>query len=352
MIAPPRTPLPAVTDTETTVSAPTPATGGGLRVLAFFCVLGLTALLLGSVIDHGLRRVRTSDFGVWNRIVGGDINADIVVSGSSRALVHYDPRVIEQVTGRSAFNIGLNGSQSDMQIARLKTYLRHNRKPSLVIHNLDAFSLQMSHGEAYDFAQYVPYLDEPDLYAALKAIDPGVWKSRWLPLHGYVAQDQRFRWTQGVASWFGWQPRESLFRGFEPRAKAWTGDFERFMKSNPTGVRVAVEQRGVQQIEDMLVLCKSMGIDVLLVYSPEYRPVQGLTTNRAEIFQLFETLSTRHGASFIDYSDAPISENKQYFYNSQHLNDDGASAFTHDLAKRLALLRPTGESQARRRTTP
>jgi hypothetical protein len=44
---------------------------------------------------------------VWNRIVDGTINAEIVISGLSRALTHYDPRTIEERTRLTAFNIGL-----------------------------------------------------------------------------------------------------------------------------------------------------------------------------------------------------------------------------------------------------
>ena len=79
----------------------------------------------------------------------------------------------------TAFNIGLNGSQTDMQLARLKTYLRHNKKPLLLIHNLDLFSFQTTHGGVYDPGQYVPYLEEPPISAALSRIDPDVWKARF-----------------------------------------------------------------------------------------------------------------------------------------------------------------------------
>ena len=73
-------------------------------------------------MNTGLRRIDTAAFGVFNRIVNGEINAEILVTGSSRALTHFDPRVISGSTGLSAFNIGINGSQTDMQVAVFKTY--------------------------------------------------------------------------------------------------------------------------------------------------------------------------------------------------------------------------------------
>lgn len=306
------------------------------RMACFACLVLLLAILLNALIDSGLRRINTSSFGVWNRIVDGKINADIVISGSSRALAHYDARIIEERTGLTAFNIGLNGSQTDMQLARLKTYLRHNKKPSLLIHNLDVFSFQTTHGGVYDPGQYVPYLEEPPIYTALAKIDPDVWKARLLHLYGYAAEDLRFSWILGVMGFFGWNPSEDHFLGFKPRYSAWTEDFERFKAMNPDGVRFEIEADGVKEMEELLRLCKEQGIKVILVYSPEYRELQALTTNRTKVFARFDELSDRFGAPVWDYSGSPISTRRENFANSEHLNADGAMTFSTDLAENLA----------------
>jgi hypothetical protein len=306
------------------------------KLACFACLVLLLAILFNALITSGLRRINTSSFGVWNRIVDGTINAEIVISGSSRALTHYDPRTIEERTGLTAFNIGLNGSQTDMQLARLKTYLRHNKKPSLLIHNLDLFSFQTTHGGAYDPGQYVPYLQEPPIYAALARIDPDVWKARFLPLYGYAAEDLRFNWILGAMGFLGWNPPEDHFLGFRPRSSAWTEDFVRFKAMNPDGVRFEIEAEGVKQMEELLRLCKGQGIKVVLIYSPEYREMQTFTRNRAQIFERFGELTYRFGVPVWDYSSSPISARRENFYNSQHLNAKGAMTFSKDLAENLA----------------
>jgi hypothetical protein len=311
------------------------AARGWSRIAAFFVLVVTLGFGLDAVIDRMLRGVEIGEFGVWNRIVQGRIDADVVVSGSSRAQTHYDPRPLSQALGRSVYNIGLNGSQTDMQLARLKTYLRHNRKPQMVIHNLDAFSLQVTHGGVYDPVQYIPYLDEPDLYEALARLDPNVWKARNLPLYGYAAQDLRFGWLAGLRDAV-WQRPDGLLDGFRARHTPWTEDFEHFLAANPDGVEVAVEEEGVRRFEEMLKLCADLGIRLVLVYSPEYEPVQRMTRNRAQIFARYEALARRHGAQLIDFSNSPIARDKRYFYNSQHLNAEGAQAFSRALARQLA----------------
>jgi hypothetical protein len=313
---------------------------GGLRgvgrLACFACLALLLAVLLNALIDSGLRRINTSSFGVSNRIVDGKINAEIVISGSSRALTHYDPRLIEERTGLTAFNIGLNGSQTDMQLARLKTYLRHNKKPLLVIHNLDVFSFQTTHGEVYDPGQYIPYLSEPALYAELVHIDPDFWKAKLLPLYGYAVQDLRLSWILGVMGFFGWSPHEDHFLGFKPRYSAWTEEFERFKAINPDGAHFEIERDGVKKMEELLRLCEEQGIKALLVYSPEYQEMQALTKNRAQVFAHFDRLRDQFGVPVWDYSGSPISALRQNFYNSEHLNADGAAAFSREVGVRIA----------------
>jgi len=46
-------------------------------------------------------------------------------------------------------------------------------------------------------------------------------------------------------------------------------------------------------------------------------------------------MSRRFGAHFIDYSRSDMTSRQEYFYNSQHLNADGAAKFTRELAARL-----------------
>ena len=322
------------------------------RVLCFFFLLVALAFVLDIVISSGLRRVKTSGFGVWNNIVDGRINADIVISGSSRALTHYDSRIIQDRTGLTTFNIGLNGSQTDMQFARLNTYLRHNTKPSLLILNLDLFSFQTTHGGVYDPGQYMAYLQEPTIYVALMRINPDTWKARYLPLYGYAVEGLRFTWLLGVMGYLGWSPVEDHFLGFNPRYLSWTGDFERFKDINPNGVRFEIEPDGVREMEELLRLCQEKRIAVLLVYSPEYAEMQALTSNRTQIFSKFEDLRERFDAGMWDYSASPISALREKFYNSQHLNAGGAAAFSKDLAARIAADPVLGKLTAIREVTP
>lgn len=307
-----------------------------LRGTVFVSLLLALACSLHYLITTGLRRVETSAFGAANRLVDGRINAEVVITGSSRALVHYDPRLIQAITGRTTYNLGRNGSQTDLQLAVLRTYLRHNAKPRLVVHNLDLFSFVTSH-EIYDPVQYVPYLDEPAIYAAVSRTYPDAWKWKYLPLYGYVVPDLRLGWTVGLKRLAGVQPAEDHIAGFVPRALPWTGDFERLRETHSDGYLTPVEPQGLRDVEELIALCRMEGIPLILSYSPEYAAIFPLQKNRPVIFRLFQQLSARHGVPFWDFSDSPLGREQRNFYNSQHLNAEGAAQFSTEFAHRLAV---------------
>ena len=185
------------------------------RIACFFGLVVALIFVMNAMITSGLRRLKTSAFGASNQIMDGKVNAQIVISGSSRALAHYDPRTIEAITGRTAFNLGRNGAQTDMQVAFLKAYLAHNRKPEIVVHNLDAFTFVTTR-EVFDPVEYTPYLYDRDLYSALGKINSNVWKSRYLPLYGYVVEDMNFTWVLGLKGFFWLVSAGGLFLGFQP----------------------------------------------------------------------------------------------------------------------------------------
>jgi hypothetical protein len=314
-----------------------PRIRGLTRILTFFALVVVLAYILDATITYGLRRIPTSKFGSLNLVTTGRVNADIIINGSSRALVHYDPRTIEQFTGRSAYNLGMNGVQIDVQLAVLKTYLKHNRTPQIVLQNLESFTFETTkHGELYDPPAYLPYLTDDTLYQSLLAIDPVVWKWKHIPLYGYTVEDMRFTWAWGLLGSIGVYGRENYFRGFNPRSVDWTGDFDEFKKTlSSSGVIYSIEAKGVKTLRELARVCKDAGIKLIFVYSPVYHEMQPLEKNRSEVFTQFKQIAYEFGIPFWDYSASTLCQQRSLFYNSQHLNATGAALFSTEVARRL-----------------
>jgi hypothetical protein len=129
-------------------------------------------------------------FGAFNRAAEGRVNADIVVTGSSRASLNYDPVILGSATGLSVFNLGRIGSGINVHTGILRFYLHRNRAPRLLIENLDPYSLTASDA-LYDIPQYTPYPYDRGLYEASHTDSPAIWKVRSLPLYGYATHARR-----------------------------------------------------------------------------------------------------------------------------------------------------------------
>jgi len=72
----------------------------------------LAALIIAAdrFLLYRLRHSDIKDWGVVNSILAGRVNAQILVSGSSRAVYHYDCGRIEKITGKTCYNIGFAAS--------------------------------------------------------------------------------------------------------------------------------------------------------------------------------------------------------------------------------------------------
>ena len=306
-------------------------------VLATLCILTVQYFWL-----RGLQQYPTLDLGTFSQVVSGKINADILVLGSSRAQHHFDPRILSRFTKKSAYNIGLDGTGIDLQAALFFTYLRHNQKPEFLILSLDIPNLaRRLDSSVYHPGQYVAYLEEPSLFLALKQHNSEWSLYKRFPFIGIAkfispltSGNEQLRY-EAIRSLLKRPLPESLFNGFAPVDKNWTAEFDDYKKQHPNGMTYEIYPENIKTIHALLMRCKQSGINLILVYSPEYYENQLLTNNRQDIILIYEGIAKEFNIPFWDYSDSVISHEKGNFYNSQHLNVRGASRFTEDLALRL-----------------
>jgi len=302
--------------------------------LAIFMTIGVALLVLANqLFIYGLRQVDYDDFGVWNQTVNGEINSDIVCTGSSRTLVHFDPRIIGKELGLTCFNLGLDGSPLNFQLPLLKSYLKHNRPPKILLQGLGVLSVH-SRQNIYKAYQYIPYLDEEPIYQNLVRYDPKFWRYRYLPGFGFATYGLQLR-SFAFDGLMGRTQESNRIMGFTPVYQDWTDAFDRFKEENPNGVTYEIEPEALNNLREIIRLAREKGSQVILVYSPEYYENQELTNNFDEIMESFRAISKEMQVPFFEYSKDSLSYHRELFYNSQHLNAKGAELFSHKLASRL-----------------
>jgi hypothetical protein len=302
------------------------------RTFLFLVFGAVFLLLLQTVLLQGLRRSGEGNVGILNRVMQEPIDADILISGSSRAMYHYDPRAIEAGTGRTAFNIGRNGTKLHEQLHLLRLYLQRNRAPAYVLQNVDVTNLS-ANDDVTDPKQYIAWLHREDVYRPLVALRRYYAVYRALPLLAIARTAATELAVLGLV-----HPKAAHldeFKGYTPQYRTWDEDFEKFRTKNPGGVTVSIDPRQIQTLHALLKLAKESGIRVILVYSPDYVETQSIFNNRDEVIHTFLQIAEREQVPFWDYSNDAVSKDRANFYNSQHLNHNGATAFTQSLTRRL-----------------
>lgn len=279
-----------------------------------------------------LKQSRHGEFGVWNDIYNGNIDADLAIYGSSRAMVHMDPSIIKDSLNISAYNFGLNGHNFWLQYYRHKELLKHNKKPRIIIHSVDMFTL-VKRSDLFQMEQFLPYM----LYNKKLHHWIGSYKGYSaydfnIPLVRYYGQNKTMAKVFKTAIFGIKADSADRALGFAAKNLPWTDDLVKARKQFPD-YKVEVDSASLALFENYLKECIDDGIAIALIYTPEYIEGQDFVKNRAEIMNIFSSLAARYNIPFIDYSNDSISYKREYFYNASHLNAKGARLFTSKMVR-------------------
>jgi hypothetical protein len=320
------------------------------KLFFFFLFCGCLCYFISYAVDSGLKKTRYGYFAQWNDLYRGKINADLLVLGSSRARQHFNTRVLDSALGLNSYVIGLEAYRLQMQLKVLQIYLRHNVKPKYLVLSLDTYTLHEDHNPYY-YQQFLPYLDDSLVRQAFTGYGHNFSRADYLiPGHKYLGQ--RTWIIIGISEFASFKKYpESGFKGFAGSDQPWDGSFDRFQSAHPSGVDQPLDAQDVKQLDEFLTYCRLQDICVVLVFSPEYKPAQDLCSNRGSVISVYRTMAMNHQVPFMDYSDDPISSRKDLFYNSQHLNSEGAYLFSEKFVSQVRPTRPCEEISASTYTT-
>ena len=135
--------------------------------------IGIT-LIIFSVADiflsWKLRNSTILEFQAWNNIYNQVLRNDVVIMGSSRAFVQFNPRIIDSVLHVNSYNLGYNASLVNRQVERYYAYCRiQNWEPQTIIYSIDYGTLS---GISVNFEreQFYPYFFLEEHYFYLNSI--------------------------------------------------------------------------------------------------------------------------------------------------------------------------------------
>lgn len=270
----------------------------------------------------------TDEYSVWNDIYSKNIDAEVLIIGSSRAWVHVDPAIISSKLGSTCYNLGLDGNYFAMQKLRLEEYLRNNKIPELIVFSLDHNTFKRS-TKYYAPEQILPFallnnrLHKHRSMLSLSTTD--------LIFPGYRYRGKKDL-TERTFSRFlrpkSFPKRES---GYWNPNHEWNPNIEYAQALQPN--EFIPDTILFHQFKSLIKQLQNDDIDILLMYTPEYEIGGNFLANRMTIQSTYDSLSMELSIPYKQYTELEMCRDTQYFYNVTHLNKKGATKFSSILAE-------------------
>jgi len=258
------------------------------------------------------------------------INPEVAVFGSSVALVHFDPTIINSSTGLTCFNFGLDGTPLIQYKGLLEEFSSFSKSKFVVISiAFDEFANRQQIQEIYKF---LPYMNSDRIYKSLYDIDPKTsWRAKYIPFYSFTLLDKYF-YSYSTAGLKGTPSKLDPYEinGFVPVDRSWDAKKQNIAKP----FQVEISSKVVAQFKEVIDFLNSKKIRVVLVLSPVYKTGQSMILNLSDVRLQCENL-IRGDNTFYDFTKDSVCENQTYFYNYSHLNRTGAKVFSEKFAAML-----------------
>lgn len=305
------------------------------------CLFSISIVLLAYAFDFfisaNLKKARAfaeGETAVWEDIYNGNVHSDILIYGSSRAYVHVDPILIQDALHTSCYNFGVNGHNFQIQYLRHLEHLKHNQKPKVIIVSVDAFALE-KRLDLYNHIQFLPYLDKENVQ---KFTSSYVGFSFWeyhIPLLKYYGENLAVK--KAMATFMNpSSDKGSRIRGYQAMDKEWTNALSK-AKGKKELYTATIDVSIQTLFEQFLTECQEKEIRVILTYAPLYIDGQEYIENHEEIIAYYEKIASDFKIPFLSYLDKDLCSDKEYFYNSMHLNKKGSQLFTKMLIEDIRI---------------
>lgn len=286
-----------------------------INAACFAAVLLVFALVADIYVSDSLRHSKERKYAAWNGIYNDTVCYDLVINGSSRAWVQYDPHILDSILHLNTYNLGIDGSGINRQMTKYRKYCELNGQPKCLLQNIDIFTISSTFG--YEREQFFPYFFyDRDLMRQADEYEHFTFAEKYIPYYRYMGLDMLHL-------------DDGLYKGYCGQEKVWDGT----MFSQMDTVQVSSDADMLRLFDAFLTEQARLGTQVVLVYSPIYHGVIDKCPDIDRMYTMYDTLAAKHHLTILNYMEMPLCTDTTYFYNATHLNRQGADIFTTRLAQ-------------------
>lgn len=301
------------------------------KIAIFLVAAYLLALGLDMMISRGLFNTQAHPYQTWREIRSGNFASDIVIIGTSRALEHYDPAVIDSITGLSSYNLGMGGYGINVELMKYRYYLRYNSMPRYIIYDIDQLPLRINAiPHQAQSEQFLPLFYEGAIRSDL--VHAGyLWADAYVPMArdwGYQIVNKR-----GVLECLALKHYHDYtsYKGHTPDPDPWDPSRLHFTDSIPSRVDNEAKSMLVNFVQE----CLESGGQLIFVTSPVYYSYVEWSPLWNQEIAWIDSVAKANDIPYLNYMDHPTCRDSTWFNAGVHLTPEGTKQWSEMLSKDL-----------------
>lgn len=301
------------------------------KIAIFAFAAYLIALGLDYMISRGLANSSGHPHQAWKEIRSGNYASDVVIMGTSRALEHYDPRVIDSITGLQSYNLGMGGYGINVQLMKCYYYCNYNPKPKYVIYDVDQLLLSiMKVPHQHQSEQFLPLFYDGAIRNDLMSVGYS-WLDAYIPMTrywGYQIQSKR-----GLLEYFDIKHYCDYpsYRGHMPDPDLWDASRLRF----PDSISSPVDDDAKTMFMNFVQECKETDVQLIFVTSPVYYRYVDMSLEWNNYIAWYDSIAQSNDIPYLNYMDNSICRDSTMFNAGVHLTPKGTKIWSEILSNDL-----------------
>ncbi|MES2566305.1 MAG: hypothetical protein V4565_05530 [Bacteroidota bacterium] len=273
----------------------------------------------------GVRKNKLGIFNKYNELfLEKNKNYNALFLGSSRAEMHFHPKIFDTITGLNSFNLGISGASPRISYSMLKTYCSRHQTPKYIVLNIDYFSLKSDLDMLNDFPRYFPYLSNKFLKRELYNMDNRFNSFYYNPIHSLPYTQFEFL-SASLHGWLNIYGRYDtlMYKGFQTTE---SNEVSHIEQPVPKYSFISIKNR--KYIDSIILFAKEKNINLVLITAPVFGRGLKNVTNKSILTRQLDHIAFINHIKYIDYSDSLKFDNPLFFADNEHLNLKGASEFS------------------------
>lgn len=280
-------------------------------IIIFFCAVFVIDRAVGVVCDYLYSHAKGGDTKHTYDVIN-NVTADIIILGSSRALHHYVPSIIEDSTGLTCFNCACDNQGIINMYGRYKMISKRKKPKYVICEILPSLDIFKDVDDIKYLNSFKPFRDNPELAEIIKDYSP----LEYFKTNSYIYRYNTFIFQ--IIKDYTNSARPYADKGFSPSKGKMN------YKPEPHKEIIGeVDTFKVKYIHKLIEATKKDNVDLILAASPLY----GAETDGSYV--LLKEICKEKQIPFISfYTDSSLNVRKDLFKDSAHLNETGANKYT------------------------